>query len=109
MRGRIVEENHYYAYGLKIAGISSRKLGDVNKGSLKNNYLYQGDYSEFDDEIGWNDFQLRNYDPQIGRWLQIDPYNGFPSGYIGMGDNPINNSDPSGGCVFCETAENALP
>ena len=28
-RGRIIEENHYYAYGLKIAGISSTKLGDV--------------------------------------------------------------------------------
>ena len=26
-RGRIIEENHYYAYGLKIAGISSKKLG----------------------------------------------------------------------------------
>jgi len=23
--GRIVEENHYYAYGLKIAAISSKK------------------------------------------------------------------------------------
>ena len=26
-RGRIVEENHYYAYGLKITGISSKKTG----------------------------------------------------------------------------------
>jgi RHS repeat-associated protein len=77
--GNIIEENHYYAYGLKIAGLSSKKLGDSYEGSLKNNYLYQGSYSELDDDIGWNDFALRNYDPQIGRWVQQDPYQEFPS------------------------------
>ena len=65
MQGNIAEENHYYAYGLKIAGISSKKLGDSYEGSLKNNYLYQGAYSELDDDIGWTDFFLRNYDAQI--------------------------------------------
>ena len=94
---RIVEEDHYYAYGLKIAGISSKKLGDVNEGQLKNNYQYQGDYNEFDDDLGWNDFQLRNYDPQVGRWIQQDPYDEFPSPYTGMGNDPVNNVDPNGG------------
>ena len=107
-RGRITEENHYYAYGLKIAGISSKKLADLNEGQVKNNYGYQGDFSEFDDDLNLNDFTLRNYDQQTGRWLQNDPYNEFPSGYIGMGDNPINNVDPDGGCIFCETAAKAL-
>ncbi|MBN8838550.1 MAG: hypothetical protein J0I09_14915 [Sphingobacteriia bacterium] len=96
-RGRIIEENHYYAYGLKIAAISSRKLGDANEGSLKNQYQYQGDYSEFDDETGWNDFELRSYDPQIGRFIQADPYDQFPSPYTGMGNDPINGADPNGG------------
>ncbi len=36
-RGRIIEEDHYYAYGLKIAGISSKKLPDPNEGSIDNN------------------------------------------------------------------------
>lgn len=95
--GNIIEENHYYAYGLKIAAISSRKLGDANEGALKNQYQYQGDYSEFDDETGWNDFELRSYDPQIGRFIQADPFDQFPSQYTGMGNNPISFADPSGG------------
>jgi hypothetical protein len=32
--GNIAEENHYYAYGLKIAGLSSKKLGDSYEGQL---------------------------------------------------------------------------
>jgi RHS repeat-associated protein len=96
-RGRIIEEDHYYAFGLKIAGISSKKLGDPNEGTLQNNYAYQGDFSEMDEDIGWNDFTLRNYDGQIGRWVQMDPFNEFPSPYTGMGNEPILNIDPSGG------------
>ncbi len=94
-RGRILEENHYYAYGLKIPGISSKAYGAAN-----NNFLYQGDYSEFDDDLGWNDFELRSYDPQIGRFLQNDPYDQFASGYVGMGNDPVNNVDPSGGVII---------
>lgn len=95
----IVEENHYYAYGLKIAAISSRKISDNREGCVTNNYLYQGDYSEMDEDLGWNDFDLRNYDPQIARWIQQDPYQQFISGYEAMGNNPIVNCDPNGGIV----------
>ena len=99
-QGNIAEENHYYSYGLKIAGLSSKKLGDVYEGSLKNNYLYQGAYAELDDDIGWTDFALRNYDAQIGRWVQQDPYQEFASPYVGMGDDPVNLTDPSGGSIL---------
>jgi len=98
-RGRIIEENHYYSFGLKIAGISSKKLGDSNEGMLQNNYQYQGSFSEMDEDIGWNDFTLRNYDPQIGRWVQQDPYDEYPSPYTGMGNDPVNNIDPNGGNI----------
>jgi RHS repeat-associated protein len=101
IQGNIAEENHYYAYGLKIATLSSKKLGDSYEGQLKNNYLYQGAFSELDEDIGWNDFMLRNYDAQIGRWVQQDPYDQFASPYIGIGDDPINNIDPSGGITYC--------
>lgn len=98
--GNIIEEDHYYSFGLKIAAISSKKLGDNNEGYLTNNYQYQGAFSEMDVDIGWNDFQLRNYDPQIGRWVQQDPYDQFASSYTGMGNDPIGNIDPSGGDVL---------
>jgi hypothetical protein len=37
------------------------------------------------------------YDPQIGRWLQSDPYDVFASLYVGMGNDPINQVDSDGG------------
>jgi RHS repeat-associated protein len=99
-QGNIAEENHYYAYGLKIATLSSKKLGDSYEGQLKNNYLYQGAFSELDEDIGWTDFALRNYDAQIGRWVQQDPYQEFASPYSGMADDPVNFTDPSGGSIL---------
>jgi hypothetical protein len=47
---------------LKIAAISSKKVGDASEGHLENKYGYQGAYSEMDEDIGWNDFALRNHD-----------------------------------------------
>lgn len=91
-RGRIVEENHYYAYGLRINAISSKAYGGT-----ANNYLYQGDFAEFDEELGWTDFMLRSYDAQIGRFLQNDPYDQFATGYVGMGGDPGNLNDEDGG------------
>ena len=101
-QSNLLEENHYYAYGLKIASISSRRQGDAYQGKTDNKYGMQGVFSELDDDIGWNDFALRNYDPQIGRWAQIDPYadNYLTSPYVGMGNNPVNVIDPSGGSIF---------
>ena len=40
---------------------------------------------------------LRSFDPQTGRFLQHDPYDQFASGYVGMGNDPANGVDPSGG------------
>ncbi|MBK7884945.1 MAG: hypothetical protein IPJ81_15050 [Chitinophagaceae bacterium] len=91
-RSPILEDNAYYPYGLKIDGISA-------KAALKplNKYNYQGDYAEQDTETGYNEFDLRNFDPQIGRWIQIDPYDEYASGYVGMGNDPVNSVDPDGG------------
>jgi RHS repeat-associated protein len=80
---------------LKIAALSSKAFD-----APKNLYQYQGDYAEFDEESGYNEFYLRNYDPQIGRFVQTDPFEEFPSPYTGMGNDPVNNVDPSGGSIL---------
>jgi RHS repeat-associated protein len=98
-RGRIIEEDHYYAFGLKIAAISSVKLGDPDEGSLKNNNLYN-DKELFDDaDLDWYDYGFRNYDPQIGRFPQLDPLTDkFPelTPYQYASDEPIANVDMDG-------------
>lgn len=93
-RGRLVEENAYYPYGLKIKSISGKALG-----KLDNKFGYQGDFAEEEQETGWDEFDLRMYDPQIGRWIGTDPYDEFPSQYVGMGNSPSNYTDPDGGNV----------
>src|SRR5690606_28260817 len=89
------EENHYYSYGLKIAGISSR-----SEGSLLNKYGYQGDFSEHDAETALDEFDLRHFDSQMGRWTTPDPYEEFANPYLGMGNNPVRNVDPDGGSLL---------
>jgi len=91
-RAPIVEDNAYYPFGLKIQGISARAAG-----KLKTKQGYQGDYSEQDDETGYNEFALRSYDPQIGRWIQVDPFVVQSGMYNGMGNDPVNMVDPTGG------------
>jgi len=70
-RGALLEENSYYPFGLRQAGISSKAL---NFGDPKNKEkTFQG--QRFDDELGldWIQFKWRNHDPQIGRFIEIDP------------------------------------
>ncbi|HLX91558.1 MAG TPA: RHS repeat-associated core domain-containing protein, partial [Puia sp.] len=98
--GNIIEEDHYYPFGLKIAGISSQKLGNSNEGTLDNKYRFQGDFSEEEDYTSWNEFDLRMYNPQIGRWNQQDPFDQFATPYVAMGNDPINYADPGGGISF---------
>ena len=88
----ILEASSYYPFGLKMAAIGYRSaLGVANPSG------YQGGSSDFEDATGWNGFALRNYDPQVGRFVQADPFDQFASPYVGMGNDPVNNADPSGG------------
>ena len=62
---------------------------------------YQGSFAEevTELELNYNEFFLRTYDPQIGRWTTIDPYDEFASHFVGMGGDPANNVDPTGGFI----------
>ncbi|OXB15160.1 DUF6443 domain-containing protein [Flavobacterium reichenbachii] len=89
----IQEENNYYAFGLKHEGYNNVKNGVENK------YKYNG--KELQDELGLNmyDYGARNYDPVLGRWMNIDPLSEKGrrwSPYAYCYDNPIIFIDPDG-------------
>lgn len=67
--GPILEETHYYPFGLRMEGISSR-AANITPNKDK---TFQG--QKFDDDLGINyhSFKYRNHDPQIGRFIEIDP------------------------------------
>jgi RHS repeat-associated protein len=90
----IVAGGDYYPFGLAMED------RQITREAYK--YGYQGQYSEKDEETGWNHFELREYDPVIGRWMTMDPAGQYPSPYVGMGNDPVNGIDPTGGnCDTC--------
>jgi len=88
----IIEENNYYPFGLKHQGYNDY-VATINK------YKYNG--KELQDELGLNfyDYGARNYDPALGRWMNIDPLaeqgrRWSPYNYVM--DNPVYFIDPDG-------------
>jgi RHS repeat-associated protein len=100
--GPLLEETHYYPFGLTMAGISDKALKNQYAG---NKYKFNGgnelQNQEFSDGSGLEvyDANFRGYDPQIGRFLQQDPLTNAEeswSPYTFVGDNPISFNDPLG-------------
>ncbi len=89
----ILQQDHYYPFGMNFAGISTTQA------TLENKYKYNG--KEKQDEFGldWYDYGARMYDAILGRWYVIDPlankyYSLSPYNYTA--NNPINAIDPDG-------------
>lgn len=93
---RVIRQTDYYPFG------AVAKVWNNPEQTQRETYRhgYQGEYSEMDTTTGWNSFELRMYDPLIGRWLQVDPARQFSSPYNGMGNNPVSGVDPDGAYFF---------
>ncbi|RFM26759.1 DUF6443 domain-containing protein [Deminuibacter soli] len=98
--GPLLEETHYYPFGLTMAGISSKAAG-----KLENRFKYNSGNElqsrEFDDGSGLDlyDAVHRMYDPQLGRFVQIDRLGDIShdmSLYGFAANNPILHNDPLG-------------
>jgi RHS repeat-associated protein len=104
VRGPILEETHYYPFGLTMQGISSKAL---KANYAENKYKYNGIEQNTDFELNMYDAFYRNLDPQIGRFWQIDPKLEVTldlSPYATMDNNPILKSDPLGDIAIIDDA-----
>jgi RHS repeat-associated protein len=94
-KGPVLQETHYYPFGLTIAAISSKAMGRT-----ENAYKFNAG-TELDGDLGINMYEtaFRGYDAQIGRFTQVDPLAGSYvdwSPYTFAFNDPVYWNDPAG-------------
>jgi RHS repeat-associated protein len=88
--GTITDKYNFDAFGNLLS----------STGSTNNNYLYRGE--QFDSNLGWQYLRARYYDPNVGRFPSVDPFEGWQEQpmsrhrYLYGNANPVTYSDPSG-------------
>lgn len=98
----IIQESNYYPFGLKHGGYNvATSLGKGSATAQK--YQYNGKEIQNEDvggiKLNFYDYGARNYDPALGRWMNIDPLAEKSrrfSPYTYALDNPVFFIDPDG-------------
>ncbi|MBZ9731572.1 DUF6443 domain-containing protein [Salegentibacter sp. JZCK2] len=99
----IIQEKNYYPFGLTHQGYNGGGGGSAYGNAAAKRYGFGG--KELQDEnisgsiLDWYDVSARNYDPALGRWMNIDPLAEQMrrhSPYNYAFDNPIYWFDPDG-------------
>jgi RHS repeat-associated protein len=93
----IIEESNYYPFGLKHKGYNN--VTSSNGNSVAQKYGFTGKEHQDELGLGWIDITARNYDPALGRWMNLDPLAEQGrrwSPYTYAFDNPIYFQDPDG-------------
>lgn len=93
-KSTILQEDHYYPYGMNIDALSGKAPQ-----AKSNNFKYNGFEEQTSFDLDWYDYQARQYDPQLGRFLSVDPAGDLMrrhSLYNYAFDNPIRYTDPDG-------------
>ena len=90
----IVQEEHYYPFGIKMGG---PWMGATESGTSDPGYNGIDHVDDFGLDV--NMAMYRTLDPSIGRWWQVDPkaemYQSW-SPYVSMGNSPMVQIDPRG-------------
>ena len=93
-KGVIMQEDHYYPFGMNILALSSNAPL-----STSNHFKYNGNEEQIEFSLDLYDFNARIYDPILGRFIQIDALAEEQlemSAYQFAWNSPIRLSDPSG-------------
>jgi len=80
----------YYPFGLSLRSV----VADEDA-----RYKFTGKELDKEGELDWYYFGARYYDPEVGRWLSVDPLSAdFPSWspYNYVFNNPLRLTDPTG-------------
>jgi RHS repeat-associated protein len=96
IRGPLLEETHYYPFGLTMAGISSKTLNGAveNKKQFNNGTELNTSF-----DVNFYETEYRLYDPKIGKFHQVDALSELSyksSPYVFASNNSILRNDPLG-------------
>ncbi len=90
----VLARNDFYAFGKRHA-TRYLPVGD----DAKNRFLFNGKEKMITGNVGFLDYGARPYDPEIGRWFNMDPLahmRTWESPFAFSANNPVNQIDPDG-------------